>query len=80
MANIENDDIQNERVGALEGFAEASVDSIKTLAQRLQVQEARVLALTELCAKLVDRLVQRGALTKADVGSEVAEVLKMVKR
>jgi hypothetical protein len=77
MPNAEDEDLQNERVGALEGFAEASVGSIKTLTDRLQLTEARLQALSGLCEKLVDRLTARGALQKSDVGSELAELLKL---
>lgn len=76
MSNVDDDDLNNSRVGALEGFAEASVDSIKTLSARIEVQASHIRALTALTEMLVERLIARGALKRGDLGSELEKMKK----
>jgi len=76
MAIPEDDDLNNERVGALEGFAEASVGSIKQLSDRIEMQASHIRALTALTEMLVERLISRGALNRGDLGSEIEKMKK----
>src|SRR5829696_3352973 len=74
-----NDFQQNAAINDLRIEAEGSLDSFKTIADRLErernrnnVQAARIKALTVLCENLVDRLTVSGAVKADELANELA--------